>query len=468
MELWNNGTLEQFSFYVLSQDMKKLIIFLLFGMLFYACTKPDSDRHIVPPNDDTTSFSIPLTEDIVMYEVNLRALTATGDIAGVMGRLNEIKTLGINVIWLMPIHPIGEINSVNSPYSVKNYKAVNPEFGTTSDLLTLVKKAHQLDMAVIIDWVANHTAWDNPWIANTDWYTQDGQGNIISPPGTNWADVADLNYSNQVMRLSMIDAMEYWVSSVDIDGFRCDAADMVPVDFWIQAIDSVNKITKKDLIWLAEGGSNNLFSAGFQMNYSWTFYSKLKDVFNSNQSASTLVTVHNQEYSGLPAGKQKLRFTTNHDESAWDATPMTLFGGEKGALAASVAAIYLGGVPMIYGSQEVGVPGTIPFFSNSTIDWSAHPEMLQAYKDMLNFYDSSAALKKGDLTSFASADVLAFTRKYEQEEVFVIDNLRNANVSYDIPAGLENSVWLDAFDGREMMLGSTIELEPYRYFVLKK
>jgi 1,4-alpha-glucan branching enzyme len=437
-------------------------------LFFFACNKENNNNPIDPPPDDTTTFVIPATEDIVMYEVNLRALTATGDIPGVTGRLDEIKALGVNVIWLMPIHPIGEINSVNSPYSVKNYKAVNPEFGTTNDLITLVKEAHKVNIAIIIDWVANHTAWDNPWIVNKDWYTQDGQGNIISPPGTNWADVADLDYSNQAMRLSMIDAMEYWVNTVDIDGFRCDAADMVPVDFWIQALDSVNGITDKELIWLAEGGSNNLFSAGFQMNYAWSYYGKLKDVFGSNQSATNLVTVHNQEYSGLPAGKKKLRFTTNHDESAWDATPMTLFGGEKGALAASVAASYLGGVPMIYGSQEVGVTETIPFFSNSTIDWSAHPEMLQAYKDMLNFYDSSAALKKGEMTSYASVDVLAFTRKFEQEEVFVIDNLRNSQVSYDIPAGLENSAWLDAFDGREMMIGTTIDLEPYRYFVLKK
>ena len=448
--------------------MKKFFVLLLLCSLLVSCDNEDSNNPIDPPPDDTTSFSIPATGDIVMYEVNLRALTATGDLPGVTGRLEEIKALGINVIWLMPIHPIGEINSVNSPYSVKNYKEVNPEFGSLSDLKTLVKEAHKLDIAIIIDWVANHTAWDNPWIANTDWYTQDGQGNIISPPGTNWLDVADLNYASQAMRLSMTDAMEYWVKTADIDGFRCDAADMVPVDFWIQAIDSVNGSADKDLIWLAEGGSNNLFSAGFQMNYAWNYYGKLKEVFQNNLSATNLVTVHNAEYAGIPDGKHKLRFTTNHDESAWDATPMTLFGGEKGALAASVAATYPGGIPMIYGSQEVGVTETVPFFSNTTIDWSAHPEMLQAYKEMLNFYDSSEALRKGDLTSYSSQDVLAFTRKYEQEEVFVIDNLRNSSIIYNVPAELENTAWLDAFDGREMMLGTTLELEPYSYFVLKK
>jgi glycosidase len=449
--------------------MKKLIYLLIFSMLFLTCKKESTENDgNPPPPDDTTTFTIPETEDIVMYEVNLRALSATGDIQGVIGRLSEIKALGINVIWLMPIHPIGEINSVNSPYSVKNYTEVNPEFGTLNDLKTLVNEAHKKDMAVILDWVANHTAWDNPWIVNTDWYTQDGQGNIISPPGTNWADVADLDYSNQAMRLAMIDAMEYWIKTADVDGYRCDAADMVPIDFWMQALDSVNGSIDKDLIWLAEGGSNNLFSAGFQMNYSWAFYSRLKEVYNNYQSAATLVNVHITEYAGLQEGKHRLRFTTNHDESAWDATPMVIFGGEQGALAASVAAICLGGKPLIYGSQEVGVAENIPFFSNSSINWSQNPEMLQAYKDILAFHNESEALRKGEMVSYSTDDVLAFTRKYGLNEVFVMDNLRDQAVSYDIPAALENSTWIDAFDGREMMLGATIDLEPYRYFVLKK
>jgi glycosidase len=448
--------------------MKKLFFLALISLLFIACNKESNNDPIVPPPDDTTSFTIPATEDIVMYEVNLRALSTSGDIQGVISRLSEIKALGINVIWLMPIHPIGEINSVNSPYSVKDYKQVSPEFGTLADMKTLVDEAHKKDIAVIIDWVANHTAWDNPWIVNKDWYTQDGQGNIVHPPGTNWLDVADLNFSSQPMRLSMIDAMEYWVKTADIDGFRCDAADMVPVDFWVQALDSVNSTAQKELIWLAEGGNSNLFTAGFQVNYSWNFYSKLKDVFGSNHAATTLVMVHNQEYSAIPAGKHKLRFTTNHDESAWDATPMVLFNGEKGALSASVAAVYLGGIPLIYGSQEVGVTENVPFFSNTTINWSQNPEMLKAYKDMLNFYDSSEALKKGDLTSYTTLDVLAFTRKFENEEVFVIDNVRNNPASFDIPAELENTTWMDVFDGRELVLNGVIDLEAYQYFIVKR
>jgi glycosidase len=403
-----------------------------------------------------------------MYEVNLRALSTSGDFQGVINRLGEIRALGTNVIWLMPIHPIGQINSVNSPYSVKDYKEVSPEYGTLSNLKSLVKEAHKKDMAVILDWVANHTAWDSPWIANKDWYTQDGSGNIISPPGTNYTDVADLDYSNQAMRLAMIDAMEYWISKADIDGFRCDAADMVPIDFWMQAIDSVDGSTDKDLVWIAEGGSNNLLSAGFQINFSWNYYSKLKDVFRNNHAASSLVTVHEAEYAGLQEGKHKLRFTTNHDESAWDATPMVIFGGENGTLAASVATICLGGVPLVYSSQEVGTTENVPFFSNQPINWSQHPAMLQAYKDILGFYNQSVALRKGEMESFSTSDILAFTKISDGDTVFVIDNVRGMTVSFDVPAELENTVWLDAFNNSSITLGPEISLDEFEYLVLKR
>jgi alpha-amylase len=449
--------------------MRNILIFLLLSLAFLSCKKEPSNHYIPPPPPgDTTTFVIPKTEDIVMYEVNLRALSATSDFAGVTGRLDEIKALGINVIWLMPIYPIGQINSVNSPYCVRNYEEVNPEFGTLSDFKALVDKAHDLEMAVVIDWVANHTSWDNPWIVNKDWYTQDGNGNIISPPGTNWADVADLDFSNQAMRQNMIDAMQYWVTTTDIDGFRCDAADWIPFDFWQQAITALDSANEKALILLAEGARPDHFTAGFQMNYSWNFYSQIKNVFVQNAGASSLFIIHNTEYSGIPAGKQKLRFTTNHDESAWDATPMVLFNGEQGALAASVITIYLGGIPLIYGSQEVGVEEPIPFFSNSTIDWSQHPEMLQAYKDIIKFHSGSDALKKGELVSYPQTDVLVFKRVFEQKEVLVMVNVRNEAVNFDVPAELLNSSWIDAFNSSNVTLSASVVLGNYEYKVLLK
>jgi glycosidase len=448
--------------------MKRSFFVLIAILLFISCKKekPDNDNIIPPPPDDTTSFVIPEPEDIVMYEINLRAFSNTGDFQGIINRMDEIKALGINVIWLMPVHPIGEINSVNSPYSVKNYKEVNPEFGSLSDFKTLVEEAHERNIAVIMDWVANHTAWDNPWITNTDWYTKDDQGNITHPPGTNWLDVADLNYLNPDMRLAMIDALKFWISTADIDGYRCDAADMVPNDFWKQAIDSVNKSTEKEVIWLAEGINTGLPSSGFQIIFSWQFYSQLKSVIRDGNSATSLVSVHYMETNPLADGKYRLRFTTNHDESAWDATPMAIFGGEQGALAASVAAIYLGGIPMIYSSQEVGTVQTVPFFSNQPINWALNPDMLQAYKDIIAFYNESEALRNGDMVSYSTTDVLAFTRKYELNEVFVMDNLRDQALTYDIPDEYKNLNWKDAFTDSLMTLEGAIELKAYGYIVL--
>ena len=208
------------------KSIKNLFKLLFFVFILISC-KEDENILVEPLIDqDTTTVygtpfqNLPEIDDIIMYEVNERAFSTSGNLQGVINRLDSIKALGVNVIWLMPIHPIGTINSVNSPYCVKNYFEVNPEFGTLADLRKLVEEAHNRNMAVIIDWVANHTAWDNPWIDSTKWYTQDGNGNIISPAGTNWADVADLNFSNQNMRLEMIKAMRYWILTANIDGYK--------------------------------------------------------------------------------------------------------------------------------------------------------------------------------------------------------------------------------------------------------
>ncbi len=441
------------------------LIALVFLVLF-SCNKEESTE-VEPTPEPEVEFKIPATDDMVMYEVNLRAFSASGDLQGVIQGLDHIKSLGVNVIWLMPIHPIGEINSVNSPYSVRNYKEVSAEYGSLNDLKTLVEKAHDKKMAVILDWVANHTGWDNPWITNKDWYTQDESGNIISPEGTNWADVADLNFDNPEMRLEMIESMKYWIETAGIDGFRCDAADMIPFDFWKQAIDSLNEITKKDLIYLAEGARTDHFSAGFDLNFSWNFYSKLKDVFHGISTPGILYAIQQQSYNNMPAGKHKLRFTTNHDESAWDATPMVLFNGKDGALAASVVAIYLGGVPLIYDGQEVGIIENIPFFSNSPIDWALNPEMLDAYEKTIGFYVSSDVVKKGELETYAHSSVAVFTRTTGADQVLVIVNTRDENITYSMPVELDGKNWTHAIYGTVITINDHVDLSPYEYLILK-
>ncbi|MDD5695429.1 MAG: alpha-amylase family glycosyl hydrolase, partial [Bacteroidales bacterium] len=298
----------------------------------------------------------------------------------------------------------------------------------------------------------------------------DGMGNIIHPAGTNWQDVADLNYDNAQMRLAMIEAMEYWVNVADIDGFRCDAADFIPFDFWQQALMALTADLDKSLILLAEGARYDHFTAGFQMNYSWDFYNKLKGVFSQNQPASGLFTVSKNEYKNIPAGKHKLRFTTNHDESAWDATPVVIFNGKQGALAASLIATYLKGIPLIYGSQEVGVSETVPFFEHTSIDWSQNPDMLAEYKKILAFYHASETARNDSITelkTFNHNDILAFQRTNQQEKILVMVNTRKLTTEYSVPSELVNSVWKDAFNDSAVTLSSSIVFQPYQYMVLE-
>ncbi|MBS1563463.1 MAG: alpha-amylase, partial [Bacteroidetes bacterium] len=212
-----------------------------------------------------------------MYQVNIRAFSSSGDFKGVQQRLDSIGALGVNTLYLLPVYPVGQVKTVNSPYCVKDYLSVNSEFGSLDDLRTLVAEAHKRHMAVLFDWVANHTSWDNAWIANKSWYQQDAGGNIISPLNTGWNDVAALNYNNQDMRKAMIKAMKYWVFTANIDGFRCDAADFVPADFWKQALDSLKAISSHKLLLYAEGTAKQEFTAGFQLQYGMGFYYTLKD-----------------------------------------------------------------------------------------------------------------------------------------------------------------------------------------------
>ncbi|MEI8117514.1 MAG: alpha-amylase family glycosyl hydrolase [Flavobacteriia bacterium] len=456
--------------------MRYLLNVCLILIVLTSCKKDKVPTPTPPIPTDPSGYiqygtpyaSMPATEDAVIYEVNLRAFSSTGDLQGVINRLNEIKALGVNTIWLMPIYEEGVLNSVHSPYCVKDYKKVSTEYGSLEDLRTLTTQAHQLGMSVILDWVANHTSWDNAWITNhPDWYSQNAAGNIIIPPGTNWNDVADLNFNNADMKLAMIDAMKYWVLEANVDGFRCDYADGVPFEFWQQAIISLNSISNRQLLFLAEGTRADHYTAGFHLTYGWNFYTAAKNLWAGTASVTNLYNTHLAEYTNMPVGKHKIRFTTNHDESAWDASPWSLFNGKAGALAASVSTIFMGGVPLIYTGQEVGRSTTTPFFTNSPINWTINQDMLQAYKDMLAFHNESAAARKGSISNYAvSTNVLCLKKTLGTENVVIIVNVRNSNQTITVPSPLTGS-WTNALTNASYTLGSTVNLAPYQYLILK-
>ncbi len=441
------------------------ILITLLTITLLRCSKEDKDT---PVGDAGVVYapvpleSVPANGDVVMYEVNLRAFPG-GNLQGVRSKLDHIASLGTNVIWLMPIYPVGTVKSVNSPYSIRDYTAVGPEYGTLTDLRALTDEAHAKGIAVILDWVANHTAWDHPWVsANPDWYTQDNAGNIIHPPGTNWEDVADLNYDNPQMRDAMIAQMSYWIAQANIDGFRCDYADGVPEDFWQEAITTLETQYGKDLILFAEGEREDHFQAGFDFTFGWSWYGKLQAVYNGT-SVVQLFLNHNQTYAQIPEGKHRIRFTTNHDESAWNDTPVNLFNGQDGALAAFAVTLFTGGAPLLYGSQEVGTQTTVPFFYTSEIDWLQNPEVLNAYKDIMYVYSTHHAARTGLNTFYNHPNIACFTKASEEEELVILINLRSSAISYTLPSALQGVEFKNAFTEAPENLPENIRLDPYEY-----
>lgn len=382
----------------------------------------------------------PPTADQVFYEVNFNAFGPNGSLANVQLRLPQIKALGCNIVWLMPVFPKGQLKAVGSPYCIRDYQAVNPSLGTLDDLISLVNAAHSIGMSVILDWAANHTAWDHAWInQHPEWYTHDGNGNIIIPPTTNWTDVAELEYSNPDMRRSMISAMQYWIDTAGIDGFRCDAADFVPDDFWAQAIASLQSNSNHQLILLAEGSRYAQYDAGFQLEYGWNYYDQLIRVFGNQIVAGSLVSTHLAEYASLSNGQHRLRYTTNHDKAAWDGSAISLLGGKAGSLAAFAATAALGGVPLVYSGQEAGRSSTQSFFNYDPVNWSENPDVYTAIQAILACRAANNALRSGTLTDYSQGPILAFQRTSPDQKVLVLVNTASSPQNWTCPVILAAS-----------------------------
>jgi glycosidase len=378
-----------------------------------------------------------------VYEVNVRQYSSNSKLTSVTKDIPRLKKMGVKVLWLMPIFPIGverRLGSLGSPYSIKDYKKVNPEFGTASDLKALVKAAHKAGLYVILDWVANHTSWDNSWItSHPDWYTQEG-GEIISPKGTGWNDVADLNFDNQEMRAAMISAMKYWVTSFDVDGFRCDAAGMVPADFWDDA--AVELAMSKKLFMLAEDGSSTaLLEDAFNANYNWNLMGKLKSLGSGFGSQALLEGVIDQQSYTYPTGTYPLNFITNHDENSWNGTVQEFYGLAEDSMA--VLTYTLPGMPLIYNGQEVGLNKRLEFFEKDPINWKAYGKKGAAktlfYTNLNSLKLNNPALwtgSAGGAIKFIETDnfnVMAYLRYKGSNKVLTVVNLTSEKQTVNIP-----------------------------------
>ncbi|MEX2117822.1 MAG: alpha-amylase family glycosyl hydrolase [Bacteroidota bacterium] len=322
-----------------------------------------------PYADEQARPSADWVRDAVIYEVYLRSFSAEGTIRALENRIEELKRLGITIVWIMPIHPVGDINrkgSLGSPYAVQDYYAVNPEFGTLEDFRSLVQTVHRHGMKIVIDLVANHTAWDSKLMfEHPEWYTKDETGAYVSP-NADWTDVADLNYDHHELRKYMIAMMEYWVRDVGIDGFRCDVAEMVPTDFWDVARSQLDKI--KPVMMLSEGTIPEHHLKAFDLTYSWNTYDILAKILLSSTSASTIHEIIQNESLRFPKGSLRLRFNSNHDKNAWDAPTVEKFGREGAKLTATLM-FTLPGIPLIYNGEEVGNPHRLDLFERNPIVW---------------------------------------------------------------------------------------------------
>lgn len=418
-----------------------------------------------PPQYGTPFAGVPDPRDVNLYQVHIRPFSASGNLAAVTAQLDRIKALGINVIYVMPIYPQGtDSRSSNSPYCIKDFKAVATEYGTLTDFRNLVDGAHSRGMAVMLDIAINGTSWDHPWITqHPDWYNQ--SGGVIQQLAS-FPDIAGLNFSNTSMRAALVDAMRYWIFAANIDGYRCDFANNPPLDFWTNTISNLRGITSHKLLMLAEGDRIENFQTGFDYNFGdkW-YYDAIKSIAGGT-SVTQIQTTTNTEYTYATGSQQEVRYTANHDTES-SATPFSVFSNHNGVIANFLVSAYMRGVPFLTSGQEADFNQTIPWpYTSVKIDWS-NTTAKTDFTNILNFRNTSTAIRRGTMTNYSDANVCAFTKINGSEKVVVMANLRNSSQNYVIPAALAGN-YVDAYSGASVTLtsGATQALTNYQYRVL--
>ncbi|MBE0642506.1 MAG: alpha-glucosidase C-terminal domain-containing protein [Bacteroidetes bacterium] len=412
--------------------------------------------------------------DAVVYEVYLRAFSKEGTFKALEQRLPELRDMGVTVVWLMPIHPVGKLNrkgSLGSPYSVQDFYAVNPEFGTLDDFKSLVAATHVQGMHLIMDLVANHTAWDNPLITeHPEWYRKDDEGRIIAP-NPDWSDVAGLNYDVPELRAWMKEMMLYWVRDIGIDGFRCDVAELVPHDFWVDAIAALREI--KPVMMLAEGADPKLHIDAFDLTYAWSTYDMLRPIIFGKVPMTEISATLLREKFRYPRGAMHLRFTTNHDKNKYDAPPL-LWLGPGAARACAVLMHMLPGVPLIYNGQETGSDKRLSLFEKETIDWSVDSLAFRVlYTDLNSIRAAQQSARRGDMHILSVGDstaVFAFSRTIDEAmPVFTAVNLTALETAFTCatPDDLEGEVLLASARVQQVGDSLRITLPPYGYLIMK-
>jgi glycosidase len=416
------------------------------------------------------------SKDIVMYEVNVRQYTDEGTFAAFAEHLPRLKSLGIDVLWFMPAFPIGVVNrkgELGSYYSVKDFMDVNPEFGTVDDLKDVIDKTHELGMYVLLDWVPNHTSWDNQLtIDHPDWYAKDSTGKFTPPIGTDWTDVIQLDWSQKGLQDYMIDAMKFWVN-LGVDGFRVDHPHNTPKEFWERAKAELSAI--KPVLMLAEHEGPGFFmEKGFDMNYAWELHHMMNRVAQGKDSANAIMKYFVREQAVYPQNVYRLMFLTNHDENSWAGTIDSLMGDAQKVFANLI--FTAPGVPLIYSGQETCLDKKLKFFVRDTIEWDAC-DLTPFYTSLIKLKKNNKALWNGEsggqmvtIKTNNKNKVLAFYREKDENRVVVFLNLTKKSVSFKpVLKGIEGE-YTDYYTGGKVSLPLSVKhtLEPWGYKVYVK
>ena len=416
------------------------------------------------------------SRDAVLYQVNVRQYSEAGTFAAVEADLDRLQELGVDILWLMPIHPIGEKNrkgGLGSYYSVKDYYGVNPEFGALDDLKSLIAAAHDRDMRVILDWVANHTAWDNPLVTeHPDWYERDWKGDFHPTPWWDWSDIIDLDFSQPALREYMTNAMVYWVEEVGVDGFRCDVAGYVPLDFWEHVRERLDAV--KPVFMLAEWETRDLHARAFDATSAWTLTKAIEELAKGKADTGALFGYYSANESAWPADAYRMAYTSNHDYNSWHGTDKELYG--DAAAAATVLTFVGEGMPLIYNGQEAGLDKRLEFFDKDPIAWRDHPNaalyerLIDLKHDTKALWNGAAGARMVSVINSAPQQVLSFVRFGAEDGVFAVINFSKKRQTIAFPESLHHGDYVEVFSGAPARFDAATELtvEPWGYRVYKK
>ena len=453
--------------------MPRLLIILFFLTYTSAMSQQTDSRY--QPQKYVELTNPDWVKNATIYELNIRQFSQEGTFKAIEKQLPRLKKMGINIIWLMPVQPIGVVNrkgSLGSYYSVKDYLKVNPEFGTDEDFRSLVKAIHSQGMYVILDWVANHSSWDNMLATqHPEWYTKSREGRFQPTPWRDYDDIIDFDYSQPGLRKYMTEALKFWVKEYDIDGYRCDVASFVPIDFWENARKELDAI--KPVFMLAEAEDKELHRRAFDATYNWTLWNILHQIAINNKSVKTLGEAYIAEHVSIfPKEGIRMNFIDNHDKNSWEGNQYSNFG--PALKAATVFTAMMDGMPMVYNGQEAGLDRSLLFFEKDPIVWKKH-ENEALYTTLFALKHKNQALWNGNrggvmvrIMNDKMDQIISFVREKNGDKVITLINLSREKVQVSFDTSYDAGTYINLFSGKPQQISKkiTLTMEAWEYLVL--